>query len=226
MNMGRGILGGVLGGLVGAVIWAGISCLTGYEVGWIAWGVGGLVGLGCAWGGGRPLGAIAVVVTLVSIVAGKYAAVELSIRREFGNQEEVLQSVLTDLRKDGVVVSYLADEIIVQREAQGETIQWPSGVIPEQADQPSDYPPAIWSEATSKWDGMPTQEREQYRDQLEERIRTDVQTFFSDISTFGFRNSFGVMDLLFFGLAVATAFKIATREDAHNTQPDMDIEKQ
>ena len=229
MNMGRSIIGGALGGLVGAVIWAGISCFTGYEIGWIAWGVGGLVGLGCAWGGrggGRALGVIAVVITLVSIMAGKYAAVELSIRREIGSQEDVLQSALTNLQKDDVVVSYLADEIIGQREAQGETIQWPSGVNPEQADQPSDYPPAIWPEAASKWDGMSTQEREQYRDQLEERIRTDVQTFFSDISTFGFRNSFGVMDVLFFALAIATAFKIATRQTVHATQPDTDREKQ
>ena len=46
MNMGRGIIGGALGGLIGAVIWAGISYFTGYEIGWIAWGVGGMVGLG------------------------------------------------------------------------------------------------------------------------------------------------------------------------------------
>jgi phosphate/sulfate permease len=229
MNMGRSIIGGILGGLVGAVIWAGISCFTGYEIGWIAWGVGGLVGLGCTWGGqggGRPLGVVAVVITLVSIVAGKYAAVELSIRREIGSREEVLQSALTNLQKNDMVVSYLADEIIEQREAQGETIQWPSGVNPEEANQQSDYPPAIWSEAASKWDGMSAQEREQYRDQLEEQIRTNIQAFFSGVSTYGFRNSFGVMDLLFFGLAVATAFKIATREAAHAAQPNTDIEKQ
>jgi hypothetical protein len=229
MNMGRGIIGGVLGGFVGAVIWAGISCFTGYEIGWIAWGVGGLVGLGCAWGSqgsGRALGVAAVVITLLSIVAGKYAAVEFGIRKEIGSQDEVLQSALADLQKDEMVISFLADEAAAQRQAQGETIQWPDGVNPEEARLQSDYPPAIWAEAASKWEGMSTQEHEQYRDQLEEHVRTSIQAFFSNISSYGFLHSFGVMDLLFFGLAVATAFRIATRESAIETQPDTDAETQ
>ena len=72
---------------------------------------------------------------------------------------------------------------------------------------------------------MSTQEHEQYRDQLEEHVRTHIQAFFSNISSYGFRSSFGVMDLLFFGLAVATAFKIATRGSVHDTEPDTDVEK-
>lgn len=210
------------------MIWAGISCFTGFEIGWIAWGVGGLVGLGCVWGSqgsGRALGVAAVVITLLSILAGKYAAVELSIRREIGSQEEVLQSAVAELQKDEVVISYLADEIVEERQSQGETIQWPAGVNPEEASQQSDYPVAVWSEAASKWEGMPTQEREQYREQLKEHVRTNVQAFFSNISSYGFRSSFGVMDLLFFGLAVATAFKIATNESTPDTQPDTEVEK-
>ena len=229
MNMGRGIIGGILGGFVGAAIWAGISCFTGYEIGWIAWGVGGLVGLGCVWGSqgsGRTLGIVAVVITLLSIVAGKYTAVELSIRKDIGSQEEILQSALADLQKDEMVISYLADEVVAQRQAQGETIQWPAGVNPEEVSQQSDYPPAIWSEAASKWKGMSTQEHEQYRDQLEGQVRTNIQAFFSNISTYGFRSSFGVMDLLFFGFAVATAFKIVTRESTTETQPDTNTEIQ
>lgn len=227
MNMGRGIVCGVLGGLAGAAIWAGISCFTGFEIGWIAWGVGGLVGLGCVWGSqgsGRTLGSIAVVITLLSIVAGKYAAVELSIRREIGSQEEVLQSVLADLEKVETVISYLADEIVRERQSRGETIKWPAGVEPEQASQQADYPPVVWSEAASIWEGMSTQEREQYRDQVEENVRTNIEAFFSSISTTGFLSSFGVMDLLFFGLAVATAFKIATRESTTEVQPDTEAE--
>jgi hypothetical protein len=45
-NLALGILGGALGGLVGAVAWALISYFTGYSIGWIAVGVGYLVGFG------------------------------------------------------------------------------------------------------------------------------------------------------------------------------------
>ncbi|MBN2314363.1 MAG: hypothetical protein JXM79_10565 [Sedimentisphaerales bacterium] len=97
---------------------------------------------------------------------------------------------------------------------------------PEEARQQSDYPQAIWSEAASKWEGTSTQEHEQYRDQLEEHVRTSIQAFFSNISSYGFLHSFGVMDLLFFGLAVATAFKIATKDSTTDMQTETNAETQ
>lgn len=231
MNIGRGIIGGVLGGLIGAVIWAAISYFTGYEIGWIAWGLGGLVGLGCvlaAKSTGKLLGAAAVVITLLSILAGKYAAVHFGIRSEIGSEQEVLQNALAEIQLDEVVVSYLADEIIQQRQANGENIQWPSGVNPQEASQKSDYPPDVWSQASSRWEGFSPQEKEQYRDQLAERIQTNVRAFFSEVSTSGFLSSFGPLDVLFFGLAVATAFKIAARGSAKpaesNAQPETDVD--
>jgi len=223
MNIGRGIIGGALGGLVGALIWAGVSYFAGYEIGWIAWGVGGLVGLGCVWAGkgsGNLLGTAAVVIAVLSIIAGKYVTVEFSIRNEIGSEQGVLQSALANIQDDEVTISYLADEVIQEREAQGGNIQWPSGVNPDEATRQSDYPPAIWSGALSRWQVMSPGEREEYRDQLAQQIRVGVQAYFSDVSSVGFMNSFGAMDLLFFGLAVATAFKIASRGSAHDTKAD------
>lgn len=46
----RDIAYGLVGGLVGAAGWAGVARLTGYEIGWFAWGVGGLVGYTVALG--------------------------------------------------------------------------------------------------------------------------------------------------------------------------------
>jgi uncharacterized tellurite resistance protein B-like protein len=40
----RDIAFGLAGGFAGAALWTGVFRLTGYETGWIAWGVGGLVG--------------------------------------------------------------------------------------------------------------------------------------------------------------------------------------
>jgi hypothetical protein len=225
MRIGGAIVGGALAGFLGAMIWAGISYFTGFEIGWIAWGIGGMVGLGCVWGGkgsSNLLGLTAVVITLLSILAGKYAAVELSIRNEIGSEEEVLQNALAALQDDEVVVSYLADEIIEEQEARGETIKWPSGVNPEETSHQQDYPPAIWSKAASRWKEMPPEEQEEYREQLADQVRANVQAFMGNISSYGFLYSFGLMDLLFFGLAVTTAFKIAARGSAHDTGSDVD----
>jgi hypothetical protein len=133
MNIIGCIIGGVIGGLIGAALWAGISYSTGYEIGWIAWGVGGLVGLGCGWGGkggGTLSGTVAVIITILSILLGKYAAVDFAIRKEIGSETEVVQTALADLQHDEFVVSYLSDEIIGERSSRGETVEWPSGVDP------------------------------------------------------------------------------------------------
>ena len=39
------LVGAVVGGLVGVAVWIGVG-LAGYEVGWIAWGIGALAGIG------------------------------------------------------------------------------------------------------------------------------------------------------------------------------------
>ena len=42
----RWLVGGLIGGATGVVIWVLIGYFAHYEVGWIAWGVGFLTGLG------------------------------------------------------------------------------------------------------------------------------------------------------------------------------------
>jgi hypothetical protein len=85
-------------------------------------------------------------------------------------------------------------------------------------------PWAVWSEALLVWDGMPSEERETYRGQLAQRIQVNVQAFFEEASAFGFQNSFALMDLLFFGLALSTAFRIAARGSARGTEPDARVD--
>lgn len=67
------LVGAVGGGVAGAVLWSIVARLTGLEIGYVAWAVGGMVGIGCYSLGGRgqAAGAFCAVVALVSIVAGK-----------------------------------------------------------------------------------------------------------------------------------------------------------
>ena len=54
MKFAKWGLGGLVGGAIGAAIWAGIVYAIHVEIGWLAWGVGALVGLGVRLAPRRP----------------------------------------------------------------------------------------------------------------------------------------------------------------------------
>lgn len=78
------LIGALVGAALGALIWAGIATWTGLEIGWVAWGVGGLVGFGAAvlGGAGTTTGGVRAVLALVSIFAGKWIATDAIAERE------------------------------------------------------------------------------------------------------------------------------------------------
>jgi hypothetical protein len=71
-------LAGLVAAIVGAVVWGLIVRWTDYEVGFVAWGIGFIVGtavvLGAQHARGLPLQVIAVVLAVVGVVLGKYLA--------------------------------------------------------------------------------------------------------------------------------------------------------
>lgn len=95
----RGTIFSFLGAMLGAIIWAAFAYFTHLELGYIAWGLGGLAGLGMAWGhedsGGTVAGIIAAGMSLVGIVAAKIliivfvlAALFHGVARERGKIEQ------------------------------------------------------------------------------------------------------------------------------------------
>jgi hypothetical protein len=98
----RGTIFSFLGALLGAIIWAAVAYFTGFEVGYIAWGLGGLAGLGMALGhedsDGTVAGIIAACMSLGGIVAAKVliivivlAALFHNVARELGKIEQEQQ---------------------------------------------------------------------------------------------------------------------------------------
>ena len=71
----------IAGGIVGAAIWAIVACCFHIEIGYVAWAIGGLVGLGaCILGGrGNSSGAVCAGIALVSIFSGKVTAVSMAL---------------------------------------------------------------------------------------------------------------------------------------------------
>lgn len=76
-DMGLGIIGGSIGGLIGAVLWAAITYFSGYQIGWLAVGVGLLVGFGVrklGKGIDKEFGVVGGIIALISVVLGNFLA--------------------------------------------------------------------------------------------------------------------------------------------------------
>jgi hypothetical protein len=107
-SLPRGVLAGVAAGAVSALIWALITKSTGYEIGWIAIGVGFLVGFAVrAFGKGIeiPFNVVGAVLALLSVMVGKVlAACMLFAKEENLNAFEVfgelpLETMITILKE-------------------------------------------------------------------------------------------------------------------------------
>jgi len=86
------------GALLGAVVWAVIAIVTGFEIGWIAWGVGFGSGAGMAYAHHLSDGiddflggVIASTMAIVGILAGKFAVYQLVVLAAIGELGELAE---------------------------------------------------------------------------------------------------------------------------------------
>ena len=223
----NGIIGGAIGGAIGAALWAGITYGTGYEIGWIAWGIGALVGVGHAAGfkeGGTVAGASAVVIAVAALLGGKYASIELMLSQELGDWAAIGQEALAD--DDEAVVAYIADQIIVDRLDSGEPVDWPNDAGFDEFIDTEDYPADVWQQATAVWESMSPSGQQEFRQLAVQSVESSLNEFRDMIAAEGFIHSFGILDVVFFGLAIAAAYKIASEGSADNSEqmvPDQPI---
>jgi hypothetical protein len=207
----RWSIAAAIGGLVGASAWAGITYFTGYEIGWIAWGVGFVVGAAVRMSAssttevstGFGPGTVAAVGALLALLVGKYAAVHLLVNKEMDNTSEMTMT-------SDDMVEALADEIVEARESEGKSIDWPAQQSGEFPSQESDYPPELWAEARAKWDAVSPADQQQRIDTRKAQIIEMTSQFKRAIVQEGFKESFSPIDLLFFGLALFTAFRMGS----------------
>ncbi len=79
------IIGSAICGVIGALVWGGIAYGTGYQIGWIAIGVGALCGFGAGTGArgytGFHISAIGAIMAVISIVGGRCFAIWLILDR-------------------------------------------------------------------------------------------------------------------------------------------------
>jgi hypothetical protein len=83
-NLLFGTIGGVVAAAIGAAIWAVITALTNFQIGWMAVGVGFLVGYAvrvCGKGIDKSFGAVAAILSLVGCLAGNLLTACIVISR-------------------------------------------------------------------------------------------------------------------------------------------------
>jgi hypothetical protein len=200
-------LGGLAAGVVGAGIWAGIAYATQHEIGWIAWGVGLLVGLGVRLTAGEEdgpaPGVTAAIIAILAIVAGKYLAIHLLIAKEtsnLGNSKASAQDMIASE----------ASDICMERMSKNQRINWPRGVTLETATEQKDFPPDVWNEATARWQQLGPDEQKKRIQEHEKEYKAVVDTLTGQIRKVAFKESFGLFDILWFVLATVTAFKVGS----------------
>ncbi len=200
------LIGGMIGGLIGAGIWAGITYATNYEIGWIAWGVGFLVGVGVRmgaqeWDGAAP-GILAVVLALLAVVGGKYAAASLMVS---GIGADLAVKVT-----EADVKESMCFDIAKERMASVPPLQWPPGKNLETANSIADFPADVQQEVVKRWTALSPAEQVQRIADQKKQMEEIHKMLSGAIQGMAFQHSFGPMDILFFLLAAFTAFKLGS----------------
>jgi hypothetical protein len=86
-NLLMGIVGGLMAAVTGAVVWAVVTVVTGYQIGWLAVGVGFLVGITIRYtgrGSTMAYSLIGAVLALLGCVAGNFFAMVAFVASDQG----------------------------------------------------------------------------------------------------------------------------------------------
>lgn len=219
-----GVAAGAFAGLIGSLIWAALAYYTGFEIGYLAWGIGLLVGIAVAKGAGaqsQALGAVAVLITVLSICGGKLLVIDVLLDEQMADVGADPNSQSPDQFDESDMIARIAGAKASQREEAGETIDWPEIDFESMSEEEFDnfpvekqFPPALWAEAKTEWLALPDTEKQQRREAAAEEMKQLAANFGQAMKGAfrweAFKQSFGLMDLLFFGLGVYTAWGIAS----------------
>jgi hypothetical protein len=200
------VLVGLGAAALGGIVWVMVVALTGYEVGWIAWGIGALVGFGMSRATARRD-------TTVAGLAGALALGGLIIARVLIG-EYVLPGATTD--------EVLADEelmiqaVLVDMEFQGDLppeLQEPYDALPAGAEIPDELYDGMLGAAAARLGPMPEAERKRVADQFSALVFGEVDGW-SRVTA-----QLTLFDLLWVFLAVSSAWKMMSAPAVPEPEP-------
>ncbi len=200
-------IAGAIGGAIGAAIWVAVGHFTSYEVGWIAWGIGALVGIAVRKAAGEidgpAPGVVAGATAIIAVLIAKFLVAGFLVSNALSEYSAL--SVTTD-----DMVAFCANEIVAEREAAGKEITWPEQNDDVETPLKDQYPKEIWTEAEKRWESLSPKEKEENTATYKADFARSLEQAKSDVRAEVFKGSFSPWDLLWFGLAAFTAFKIGS----------------
>lgn len=210
--MSRGILFASVAGVIGAAIWAAIAYFAQVELGLLAWAIGAGVGFAMLAGAqnevGLHTGVAALVIALVTIVTGKFLAVEVAISSGFGEVLDEHRALLES--SDEFAMTYVADEVVAEYESAGRTLDYPPVINPDAPAGAADYPTDVWAETQTRWDAMSSDEKDQVRKDASDNAKAAMGFLKEMARSEGYKGSFSLFDILWFGLGGFSAFKLGS----------------
>lgn len=211
MQFLRSLVGALIGAAIGGLVWVGLGYFATAEVGYIAWGIGFLAGIGGALGAGYNAqsgvsGVASVVAALLVIAASKYMVVSLLVDKAI---DENIMGDAVQISAETMIVG-IADGVVGEFQAASKPVTWPPGMTIDEANSQADYPADVWAEAAKRWAEFGADEQQRLIAEQEQMREEFVASFSSGIRDEAFKDSFSPFDLLWFGLAAVTAFRLGS----------------
>ncbi len=204
----RVLLAAVAGAAGGAIVWALVAGLTGYEVGYVAWGVGALVGFAAAKAGGRgtTTGLACAGLALVAIFAGKLLATHFAVRSEVRNQLARIYSYDTynELMVDAQLYGDVEGEDELRRFLVDRNYSFASEPAEVSAGELDDFRANSLPQIKAFSDGPPPYEAWRQRSIADAYARVMAQVSTVQVVA----DNLGLFDILFAVLGLTTAFKL------------------
>ena len=203
------LIGACVAGVVGALVWGAIAHFTGYEIGYIAWGIGLAVGYAALkFGDGEgsaSTGVTCAIIAAASILAGKYAAYSLGAS---GAADEFLRGAYTEHRRDAAAFAKIdkrddaaVKRFMVEREWTDEKTATKVTDAELAEFRETEVPYLLQLEQGMEFEAWKDSERAQFMSSM---LSAAVA------SKAPFESTFGVVDIIFMVLGIATAFKVGS----------------
>ena len=194
----RTIVAGLVGGLIGAGIWVYLASIADDEIGYAAWAVGLLTGVGIRLAGnyeGALLGWIAAGIAVVCILAAQLA-VDLY----------TVDQLLTGFSTENMVTAAVANEIVNQRVYDSESVTVTKPINVHNFNANDLYPVEIWEEAKKRCAEMSADERAVQ--ELQFRSRFGMGLVIRNTVANLFLSGFGLFDIVWVVIAAGSAYAV------------------
>lgn len=221
MRFGLWLLGGGIAGVISLAVWIAIVVFTGFEIGWVAIGVGAFIGFGVAITGRSHLNAISGLIAAAIaffVVAGWKIALYLVISAAINASPDVMlkefEQELNGPEGESIMMSHLAYETALDMEGKGKQNVWPEGLEYASAIDRDDaifddYPDPVQKESRARWSKLSDADKQALKERTLAAARSDIDAMSQSAQSF--TSFFTAKDIILMALWTVLACGLAFR---------------